>query len=198
MLHLNCFLLLQTNQPNLEVSNLLQNTEYKIRVRAKTSAGFGPYSALNTVRTRPTSQLLSSDQQPPLSVILVIILLCLLLLGCGIVITFRYRKTGKLLCLRTTRRKKKEQDELLNGIPLQEPLLQERLIGTFLFFVLFCVYNFEIYKQKAISTPLKDLFRHFFFRVSMVQHFLLLCTFTRSNELGDNNNNKSITRATAK
>ena len=137
MLHLNCFLLLQTNQPNLEVSNLLQNTEYKIRVRAKTSAGFGPYSALNTVRTRPTSQLFSSDQQPPLSVILVIILLCLLLLGCGIVITFRYRKTGKLLCLRTTRRKKKEQDELLNGIPLQEPLLQERLIGTFLFLYYF-------------------------------------------------------------
>jgi len=124
---------LQTKEPKLEIAKLLQNTEYKARIRAKTAAGFGPYSSEVTVQTQTTSFRTSKDQQPPLSVILIIIFLCVLLFALGIAITFRYRKTGKLLCLRTTRRRKrKEQNEILNGIPLQQqPLLQERLIGMF-------------------------------------------------------------------
>jgi len=103
----------QVKTPSITLRDLQPETKYKIRVRARTSAGFGPYSQSYEIRTnRATSapKVLEPTNSPvtnePTNNILPIIIAA----GCGLLVIVvvllfvcQYRKTGKLLCLQSSK-----------------------------------------------------------------------------------------------
>lgn len=118
----------QTVNNFVQLCGLLEDTKYEVHIRAKTLAGYGPYNDHYTIRTLPASE----SREKPISSSLIIAVLAIffvLVISLFLLIIFRYRKTGKLLCLNTAgrrRRSRGRQDEY----PLQlDNLLRETLIG---------------------------------------------------------------------
>nr|CAB3242926.1 ephrin type-A receptor 5-like [Phallusia mammillata] len=120
----------QTTTENKLTLTLKSNVDYNVRVRAKTSAGYGPYSPWTTVHTAsstntPSEPVTGSSNNMVIIIAAVCAILFIVLVA---FIVIRYRSTGKLLCLNTSRVPKKQQDKnalkkLGNDMLPREPLI---------------------------------------------------------------------------
>ena len=123
------------------MQGLEEDTEYQFRVRAQTSAGYGPYSDLYKVKTlsitlrEPSSEEPSPEDNNVIYIIAGAVGGVLLLFALFVVI--RFKRSRKLLCLDLSKKGRKTQHPPpQNGNATHEPLLpQEQLIGKQLCFL---------------------------------------------------------------
>lgn len=127
------FFLQQTEETKITLKNLKSGIDYQVRIRAKTSAGFGPYSSWTTVHTAgpyahelPENEQIADEPTEDNIVIIIAAVCAVVFVALLIFIVIRYRRTGKLLCLNTSRVPEKQP----NSIKMRDDIIpRQALIG---------------------------------------------------------------------
>lgn len=120
--------MLQTENRSFTLENLSENTEYQVHIRAQNSVGYGPYSSLLSVTT--TSQQSPPEKERGGSKFLLILIISVggILFILTSILVFQYCKTGKILCLQPSKKKRRQPtyDPVMYS---QNSLLRKPLIG---------------------------------------------------------------------
>ena len=124
----------QVNGTGIEMNGLSPGTKYQIRVRAETSAGFGPFSEAYTTSTNARSIESSAPEKLVNQASSVSILLsvgaAILVISLLISLAYYYKKEGKMLFHGSKRQRRETKRTANPQISLHhEELQNERLIG---------------------------------------------------------------------
>ena len=129
----------QVASSNIKLIGLQEGTEYVIRIRAQTAAGYGPYSNFYKVKTVSSASLMNPMNKPASKDYSLIYIIAAGAAGAVLLIfvlftIIRYKRSRKLLCLDLSKEGKKTQHPTSqNGNAQRDPLLSpEELIGKIL------------------------------------------------------------------